>query len=172
MNCGALTPDSIDELLPLFQTDNSFQPDIYVVALQEIVQLNAKNCLKKDTKRLDYWRKTLTETLDIVNAQYIQRSGQKLSEEEHQNQQLVYVDKAMVGCYLAVFLKRKLAARLKPKSIQICKVKSGTMGTTGNKGAVCLRFQIDGQAIMIINSHLISGRRRDEQQTGQLAKIF
>jgi hypothetical protein len=49
----------------------------------------------------------------------------------------------MVGVYLAVFLKRKLAGRLKPKSIQICKVKSGTMGTTGNKGAVCMRFEID-----------------------------
>ena len=49
----------------------------------------------------------------------------------------------MVGIYLAVFIKRKLSSRLKPKSIQICKVKLGTMGSTGNKGAVCLRFELD-----------------------------
>ncbi len=46
------------------------------------------------------------------------------------------------------------------------------MGTTGNKGAICLRFQLDDQAIMLINCHLISGRRRDQQRMDQLGKIF
>jgi hypothetical protein len=35
------------------------------------------------------------------------------------------------------------------------------MGATGNKGAVCIRFQIEEQTIMIINCHLMSGRRKD-----------
>ena len=78
----------------------------------------------------------------------------------------------MVGCYLAVFIKRKLSTRLKPKSIQICKVKLGTMGSTGNKGAVCLRFVIDDQSFMVINCHLISGRRQEEKRTGQIIQIF
>jgi hypothetical protein len=39
--------------------------------------------LKKDTKRLDYWRTTLTETLDIINAGHIKKKGMKLSDEEH-----------------------------------------------------------------------------------------
>ena len=38
------------------------------------------------------------------------------------------------------------------------------MGTTGNKGAICLRFQLDDQPIMLINCHLVSGRRRDQQR--------
>lgn len=80
-------------------------------------------------------------------------------------QQFVYTDKCMVGCYLAVFLKRKLAGRLKPKSLQRCKVKVGALGATGNKGAVCLRFQLGDQAIMIFNCHLVSGRRKDQQRT-------
>ena len=46
----------------------------------------------------------------------------------------------MVGCYLAVFIKRKLLSRVKTKSFTICKIKSGFGGNTGNKGAICLRF--------------------------------
>ena len=50
-------PESSNELIPLFDTNNKdFEPDIYVIGLQEIVALNAKNCLKKDTKRVDQWR--------------------------------------------------------------------------------------------------------------------
>jgi len=61
---------------------------------------------------------------------------------------------------------------MKPKSLQRCKVKVGALGATGNKGAVCLRFQLGDQAIMIFNCHLVSGRRKDQQRTEQLAKIF
>lgn len=57
--------------MPLFEIDKahqSFSPDIYVVALQEIVTLNAKSCLFKDNKRIDLWRKYLVEALEIVLA--------------------------------------------------------------------------------------------------------
>ena len=53
LNCGAQLPESSSELLPMFQTEGDFEPDIYIVGLQEIVALNPKNCLKKDTKRVD-----------------------------------------------------------------------------------------------------------------------
>lgn len=82
------------------------------------------------------------------------------------------MDSCMVGCYIAMFLKRKLIKRIKKEEFQPCKVKTGNLGTTGNKGAVCLRFKIDDQSIMAINCHLISGRRRDAQRLEQLGKIF
>ena len=78
----------------------------------------------------------------------------------------------MVGCYIAVFLQRKLTNRIKTKSFQICKVKTGTYGATGNKGAVCIRFQIDDQSFMAINCHLVSGRRREDKRNEMIAKIF
>lgn len=53
LNCGAQLPETSNELLPLFETNSDFEPDIYIIGLQEIVALNAKNCLKKDTKRVD-----------------------------------------------------------------------------------------------------------------------
>jgi endonuclease/exonuclease/phosphatase family metal-dependent hydrolase len=78
----------------------------------------------------------------------------------------------MVGIYLAVFIKRKLCDKIKQKSFQICKVKTGAYGATGNKGAVCIRFTIADQNFMAINCHLVSGRRREEQRNDQIAKIF
>jgi hypothetical protein len=44
------------------------------------------------------------------------------------------------------------------------KIKSGMYGSTGNKGAVLLRFEIGEQSFMIFNCHLLSGRRRDGQR--------
>lgn len=43
---------------------------------------------------------------------------------------------------------------------------------TGNKGAVCIRFEIDDQAFMVINCHLVSGRRKEKERNEQIAKIF
>ena len=84
----------------------------------------------------------------------------------------MYTDLSMVGCYVAVYFNRKVASMMKPKSLQLCKVKSGNLGATGNKGAVCIRFQIEDQSIMIINCHLMSGRRRHTQRLEQLASIY
>jgi hypothetical protein len=44
-----------------------FDPDIYIIALQEMVPLNAMNVMKKDHKRIEQWRALLVEALDIVN---------------------------------------------------------------------------------------------------------
>jgi hypothetical protein len=44
-----------------------FAPDIYVIALQEMVKLNTKNCLFKDKKKVDCWGEILSDALKFVN---------------------------------------------------------------------------------------------------------
>lgn len=118
MNCGGRVPDGIAELLPMFELeDDYFEPDVYVVGLQEMVPLNAKNCLLKDTKRLELWRTMLVEALEVCRAKRISKKGHRFSDDEMFEEALVYLDRSMVGCYIAVFFKRKLAGRLKPKSL-------------------------------------------------------
>ena len=39
-----------------------------------------------------------------------------MTEAEIFDEELVFIDTSMVGCYLAVFLKRKLSNRIKTKS--------------------------------------------------------
>jgi hypothetical protein len=49
----------------------------------------------------------------------------------------------MVGCYVAVFFRKRISKRISEQSFQFCKVKAGILGRAGNKGAVCFRFEID-----------------------------
>ena len=70
----------------------------------------------------------------------------------------------MVGCYMAFFFKNKLKNRIDEQSLQFCKIKAGILGRAGNKGAVCLRFKIDDQSIMIMNCHLSSGMTNDQER--------
>lgn len=132
--------------------------------------MNAKNILKKDKKKVDFWTKMLNDSLAMINN--IIHDNKNFNEYQKFEEEFVHIEKSMVGCYLVVFIKRRLCNRMKAKSFQICKVKTGALGTTGNKGAVCIRFQLDDQRIMAINCHLISGRRREEQRNEQIAKIF
>jgi hypothetical protein len=52
-------PESVQELLSIFHVsdqasiDLGFEPDIYVVAMQEIVPLNAYSIMKKDHKKIE-----------------------------------------------------------------------------------------------------------------------
>lgn len=110
----------------------------------------------------------LNQTLMNIN----KSQEKKWTEHQKFDEEYVFIEKSMVGCYIAVFIKRKLTSRIKQKSFQICKVKTGNYGTTGNKGAVCVRFQVDNQTIMAINCHLVSGRRREGQRNEMIAKIF
>ena len=140
MNCAGQVPSSLEELVPLFLPhEPSPKPNIYIVGLQEIVKLNAKNIFKKDKKKVELWTTMLNQTIMRINKQ----SHDSLSEMEKFEQEYVFIDKSMVGCYICVFVQRNLTSRIKTKSFQICKVKTGNYGTTGNKGAVCIRFQID-----------------------------
>lgn len=76
MNCGGQSPGSLEDLLPIFEIrdqksiNEGFVPDIYVVALQEIVTLNAKNCLMKDNKKIELWRTMLTKVLGVINKRH------------------------------------------------------------------------------------------------------
>lgn len=110
----------------------------------------------------------LNQTLMKISSQH----QTNYTEQQKFDDEFVFIDKSMVGCYIAVFVKRNLTARIKTMSFQNCKVKTGVYGTTGNKGAVCIRFQIDNQTFMAINCHLVSGRRREGQRNEMIGKIF
>ena len=85
LNCGGQVPDSVEELLPIFEINNpqsqqvGFAPDMYIIALQEMVSLNAKNVMITNKKKLDMWRAMLTKAMETAN----ERSwGGKTTKEE------------------------------------------------------------------------------------------
>ena len=55
-------PDNHIELMNLFdipEANQGFTPDLYIIGLQEIVKLNAKNIMIKDKKKVGQWRALL-----------------------------------------------------------------------------------------------------------------
>ena len=80
------------------------------------------------------------------------------------------IAKVMVGCFIGLFVKQKLLGRM--KELRATKIKTGLGGSSGNKGAVIVRFRLDDTNIMLMNCHLMSGRNKGNKRTEELNFIF
>jgi len=76
----------------------------------------------------------------------------------------------MVGCFISLFVKQKLLARV--SDLKATKIKTGLGGSSGNKGAVIVRFNLDDTSVMLMNCHLMSGKNKGTQRTDELNFIF
>ncbi|KAK2197717.1 bifunctional Endonuclease-exonuclease-phosphatase superfamily/Endonuclease-exonuclease-phosphatase/SAC domain/Inositol polyphosphate-related phosphatase [Babesia duncani] len=77
---------------------------------------------------------------------------------------------SMIGLYLVVFAKEELFPHI--KAIAKTSVKTGLCGSTGNKGAVGVRFEILGHPICFLNVHLSSGKNPSQTRMDQLTHIL
>jgi hypothetical protein len=68
---------------------------------------------------------------------------------------LCIAKKAMVGCFILLFIKDVHKYRV--SNMRTSKVKTGFAGQSGNKGAVAIRFNFDDSSFALINCHLSSG---------------
>ncbi|KAG4090197.1 DNase I-like protein [Neocallimastix lanati (nom. inval.)] len=154
-NCDSTKPQELlsDEFNKKF-FDNWFKvldsPDIIVVGLQEIVDLeskavNAKSFFKKAKK------KSKKDKLD--NRQQIWVDAIKNNLLNSQNEQYENIScTQMVGLFLAVFVKPSLNNRI--SCLNVDTVETGLKGYHGNKGSIALRMLIDDSSVCIINTHL------------------
>ena len=111
-------------------------PDLLIVALQEIVPLNAKNILG-DENRKNEW---LEFVLSQANLTYPSSAYR------------VIASPYLVGLLLVVLSSSALAGSIdKTKEIS---VKVGLRGYAGNKGAVCARFELLNSSFCFVNCHL------------------
>lgn len=77
----------------------------------------------------------------------------------------------MVGCFIGLFVKRKILLD-RFKDLKTTKIKTGLGGSTGNKGAVILRFKLDDSNIALVNCHLQSGNNKGSLRTDEINFIF
>jgi synaptojanin len=76
----------------------------------------------------------------------------------------------MVGCFIGLFVKTKILSRM--RDLKTTKIKTGIGGSAGNKGAVIVRFKLDDTNIMLMNCHLMSGKKKGNKRTEELNFIF
>jgi hypothetical protein len=113
-------------------------PDIYIIGLQEIVSLNAKNImLSSNSSKVDFWRNLICKNLGEIDKYVLLKS----------------LD--LVGIYLVVFIKESLKENV--RNIDSFIVKSGLLGTMGNKGSCLMRFNYLDTSLAISCNHLTAG---------------
>jgi len=133
------------------------KPDIVAVSLQELVELSAKNILKKDapTGKIQCF----TQLFEAAMSRVWMRSYKLI--------QMV----SMVGQFIAVYVRPQLIHKI--SKLDADRVKSGVEGIFGNKGAVCVRFLVQGHGdVCFCNVHLASGVTHTEERKAHLRQLF
>lgn len=137
-NVAGIDPSNKDFRNSLFDLQSNEAPDLIVIGLQEIVDLNTKNIvIQGNEKTIQNWDTMIHKHLAIIDS-YIKVQSMDL-----------------VGLYLSVYVKRKIIKRISQLESDV--VKTGLHGTLGNKGSVLIRFEIDDSQIVIANCHLTAG---------------
>ncbi|XP_053991917.1 uncharacterized protein LOC128883508 [Hylaeus volcanicus] len=133
-------------------TQGSRLADIYVIAVQELVELSKVRVLlsQGDLKREELLEETVKASL---GPQFIMLNSQSL-----------------VGLYLAVFVRSTLRDYV--THVYTSELKLGFKGQMGNKGAIFLRLEIGDISFCFVNVHLSSGQEKARQRREQLQIIL
>ena len=118
-------------------------PDLFVVALQEFVDLNAQNLLRANEERrrecaARVARAIMQLACGVKKYHLVQSEG-------------------LVGLLLLVFAEQSVADTV--SHVATAHVKTGFGGNAGNKGAVAVRFGVCGAELCMINVHLPAGEK-------------
>lgn len=134
MNGRALTGDGEDWLFPKDKPDS----DIYAIAFQELVPLNAQQILQTDPAPRKRCEAALSKMFQARSQQYTLLRSEQL-----------------VGTTLFVFAACSLLPFI--TSIEGKSKKTGLRGMSGNKGGCAIRFSVWQTTLCFVTSHLAAG---------------
>ncbi|KAL7802370.1 SacI homology domain-containing protein [Trichoderma aethiopicum] len=135
----------------------SSQPEIYVVAFQEIVELSPQQIMNSDPTRKSLWEAAVKRALNQRQAalggkKYVLlRSGQ------------------LVGAALCIFVKSSSLDHI--KNVEGSVKKTGLSGMAGNKGAVAIRFDYANTHLCFVTAHLAAGFSNYDERNRDYATI-
>jgi hypothetical protein len=127
-------------------------PDIYIIGLQEIVSLNAQNIvLLSNSTKVEFWRNLITKNLNGIDKYVMLRTSD------------------LVGIYTLVFIKESLKENI--RNIENVIVRTGLLGTMGNKGSCLMRFNYLDTSFSIACCHLSAGGSNVNARIGEINEI-
>ena len=160
---GKKPKDSAEWLAPWLRPPSTFDEDgrecmadIYAVALQEVVNLNAVEVAAggiKGNSRVQKWSSSILCALCKGGKQYVP-VGESL----------------MVGTWLGIFCTEELSPHIGRLREGI--VTSGVLGVMGNKGAVGLSMRIYDSSVCFISAHLAAHRANVAARNDNYQKIL
>uniref|UniRef100_A0A0E0LUV1 Inositol polyphosphate-related phosphatase domain-containing protein n=1 Tax=Oryza punctata TaxID=4537 RepID=A0A0E0LUV1_ORYPU len=164
---GVAPPDDLDldDWLD-GKADDSY--DIYVLGLQEIVPLNARNVLgpTKSSAAMK-WNSLIGDALNRFTGRRRRDDGdddegaQRRGQQQQQPFRCV-VSEQMVGIFVSVWARSGLRRHVRHATASC--VGAGVLGRLGNKGAVSVRFLLHGTSFCFVCCHLASGGKDGDAQ--------
>ena len=133
-------------------------PEFYILGFQEIVDLTSKNILLSSNE--DKKNKIKTKLTNILK-------GMKGTESDSYQ---IVTELDLVGIYIIIFAKKSIIKYIKNFDYQI--IKTGFMGSIGNKGACLLRFNINDSKIAIACNHLSAGQELYESRRTEITDVL
>ncbi|KAK9451468.1 SacI homology domain-containing protein [Limtongia smithiae] len=122
----------------LFPEDSGIeQPDLVIVAFQEIVELTASQILNADPAKREYWERRVSKCLEERGNYVLLRSAQ------------------LVGTALLMYVKSTEVRHV--KNINGAMQKTGLGGMAGNKGGIAFSCDYSATSLCFITSHLAAG---------------
>eukprot|EP01031_Cornospumella_fuschlensis_P039854 gene39854-48528_t len=138
-NVNTRTLNESCDLSVLLQHERHSHCDIYIIALQEICDLNVMNVIMNSANSDEmsvYW-----------NKQYSQALGNKYT---------CIFEKHVVGLQLLIYVHSNVQAHI--HDIRSCVIYTGSYGVTGNKGGISARFDVFDSPICVVASHFHANR--------------
>lgn len=125
----------------LFPPDTP-EPDIYMIAFQEIVELTAGQILQTDPAKKRMWEKFIMDT-------FAMRKGGKDSD------YVLFRGDQLVGTALIIVVKKHLVPHI--RNVESATKKTGLQGLSGNKGGVAIRLNLYDSTVCFVTCHLAAG---------------
>ncbi|KAK2956955.1 putative Inositol polyphosphate 5-phosphatase E [Blattamonas nauphoetae] len=135
-------------LLIVLQSKDEGLYDIYVISLQEVIELKVSN-VGKDSKTFHTWTIKLH---NAIGANY-----------------KILAEKQLFGLGLIIFLKTSLFAEV--SNVQTAMVSCGIFKPIPNKGAIAISLFLRNRPMVFIGSHLTSGREKNNRRLGDYETI-
>ena len=139
----------------LLPKDNKIIPNIYLIGLQEVVELNAANVVSNNNNKqnvLRDWGMKIEKTLMKIG---------KYNK---------VIEMNLVGINMYFYILESEIENI-TNLTKLC-VKTGLGGHTGNKGSCCINFNYKTTSISVACSHLAAGFRHNNQRLKELTYIL
>lgn len=148
--------ENIPEWLNISTFLGTRSPDIIVIGLQEMIELSATNTIvgssvsSLSSEKAARW-------LDQIST-CIRQGCMDASEHSESGTYKVIDSMSMVGIWCCIFAKRSVLPSI--RNVQCKTVARGAGGLLGNKGAVCVRMDVNDTSMCFVCAHL-SAHRED-----------
>ncbi|OMJ24703.1 putative inositol polyphosphate 5-phosphatase [Smittium culicis] len=140
-------------------------PDMIVVNLQEVINLESKSANAKAFWKTASIRKNLSQiSLSRRCKQWVSEIASSLETVFPKNKFCLVESQDLVGMFHVVFIQSIHSDKV--HSVSTTTVKTGLGGYHGNKGAISARFIVNDTAFCLINAHLSAGES-DSSETSR-----